>query len=104
MPVIDVQKIMEDGYRLVKFNEVNDEDSLRGKIIQTLVEQKYYSNLKLDGGQLSFKRRCRGNFCDNPTSIFALIAGEYSADELASQPEYAIMTGRQTYLFNSKIR
>ena len=93
--MVDVQKKMKDGYRLLKFNEVNDEDSLRGKMIQTVVEKKYYSNLKLDGGQLSSKRLCKDDSCDKKLITFVFKFNEYISNKLSPQPQYAVMTGRQ---------
>ena len=95
MPVSDVQKKTEDGYRLVKFSEVNGAGDWRGKVIQTVVEKNYYTNLKLDGGELSLRRLCEDNSCDKKSITFELKPGKYISNQLGPQPQYAVMAGRQ---------
>ena len=97
MPVSDVQKKIEDSYRLVKFSEVNDAGDRRGKVIQTVVEQNYYTNLKLDGGRLSLRILCEDNSCDKKSMTFELKAGKYNSNQLGPQPQYAVMSGRQIF-------
>ena len=89
-----MQQKIDEGFRLVKFTEVGSAGALRGEVIQTLVQKNYYSNLKLDGGQLSFERRCKNNRCDQPIIIFEPKSGEGTRNILGPQPQYALLTGR----------
>ena len=78
----------------MKFNEVNDEGALRGRVIQTLVEKNYYSNLKLDGGQITLKRLCEDDACNKKSTRFELEAGKDISIQEGPQLQYAVMTGR----------
>ena len=93
----EIQQKIDGGYRLVKFSEVDDAGAIRGEVIQTLVQKKYYSDLKLDGGQLSFKRRCKDNHCDKPIIVLELKSDKGTPNIRYPQAQYALMTGR--YLF-----
>ena len=90
----DVAKKAKDGYRLVKFDDVNDKGGLRGKVMQTLVEKNYYNQLKLDGGQITLKRLCKDDSCNKESTRFELQSGKNSSIQVGSRARYAAMIGR----------
>ena len=93
MPGTDVQKKIQDGYRIVKFSEVNDEGSLTAKAIQTLVEKNYYSDIKFEGGQVSSKRRCVEDTCTNKMITFVFEPGNFISQNLGHGSQYVAMAG-----------
>ena len=95
---MDVQEKKYEGYRLVKYKEVDYTGGLRGRVIQMLSEQSYYSRLKLDGGEILLKRRCRSHYCDKTKITFEVIQKENKTNELDPQTGYAVMLGRNIHL------
>ena len=95
VPISEVEaKISEEGYRLAKFGEINETGVLREMVIKTLAENNYYSNIKLDGGQLLLKRRCKDAFCDKIKTTFELKAVEYQQLPLDPEPQHVVMKGK----------
>ena len=91
--VSDVKRKIDGGYKVVKFNEVNNNADLRGNVIQALVEHNFYSALKLDGGQLSSKRYCKGNSCESKTIAFEFESDQYIPNKLRTEHQYVAMIG-----------
>ena len=91
--VTDVKRKIDDGYQVVKFDEVNGIGALRGRVMQALVDKKYYGDLKLDGGQVSFKRYCKGNSCESKKIAFEFESGQRIRNKLGVAPQYVAMIG-----------
>ena len=87
-----MSKKIRHGYRLVKFSEVNTERVLRGTIINTLLHKGYFTNLQLDGGQISSYKHCGGSSCDKPKITFTIQNDEKYPH--APHPQHAIMIGK----------
>ena len=98
VPVMNVQKKKYEGYRLVKYKEVDYTGGLRGTVMQMLSEQNYYNRLKLDGGELLLRRRCRSYYCDKAKITFELVPKEYKTNEFYPKTDYAIMLGITIHL------
>ena len=95
VPISEVEaKISEEGYQLARFGEINETGVLREMVIKTLAENNYYSNIKLDGGQLLLKRRCQDTFCDKIKTTFELKPAEYKQLLLDSEPQHVVMKGK----------
>ena len=95
VPISEVEaKISEEGYRHAKFSEVNETGVLRERVVKTLAENNYYSNIKLDSGQLLLKRRCQDAFCDKIKTTFELKPAEYKQLLLDSEPQHVVMKGK----------
>ena len=92
--VVDVEKYKKKGWRLVKFDEVDDGGAMGGMVAQHIIDNNYYSDLKLDGGQLTSKRLCDDYSCDKRSIKFELVPDTHQSHKLGSPPQYAVMTGR----------
>ena len=93
VPLEDVLEKIEDGYRYVNFSEVDENEVMRGNVIQAVVEGNYYTDLVLGGGQLTSKSLCEDDSCNKKSTQFEFVANESIQMKLDSQPEYAVMAG-----------
>ena len=91
MHVTDVEKKVKDGYRLVKFSEVGNEGAIKGKVIRVLVENNYYGDLELDGGQLRSKKLCNGDSCKRKTITFAFRSADHNLRRYNYKHQYFLM-------------
>ena len=77
----------------MKFDEVDDGGALGGIVAQHIIDNNYYTDLKLDKGQITSKRLCDDATCDKRSIKFELVPDPNELIRLGGVPQYAVMTG-----------
>ena len=94
LPMLEVPEKIKDGYQYVNFSAIDEDKVLKGKVMKAIIRKNYYSELKLDGGQLTSKRFCKDDSCNKKMIKVELVADKDISDMLAHQPQYAILEGK----------
>ena len=96
--LVDVEVYKKNGSRLVRFDEVDDGGAMGGIVAEYIIKNNYYTDLKLDKGQIASKRLCDDVTCDKRSIKFELVPDTEKLITLDSVPQYAVMTGNKSLL------
>ena len=96
-----VEEKQKECFRMITFDEVKDDGVFKGKVMQTILDLKFYVDFQLNGGKFIATRLCVDKRCDAKTISFTLIPDNIHityVDSNKDLPGYTIM--KSTYLNN----